>query len=238
MTKGELQEATFEANVAIQEHGLVILTWGNASACDRDLGVMAIKPSGVHYERLSAEDMVLVELETGEVVSQNRLRPSSDTPTHLVLYRAFPKIGGVVHTHSRFATAWAQSGNDLPCFGTTHADFFCGSVPCTTALGEEEIRGSASYERSTGLVIVREFERRGLDPLRIPAALVNGHGPFVWGVDGRAAVESAVALEAVAEMGVYTRLLDPSRGPIPKLLLDKHFSRKHGTGAYYGQKHT
>ncbi|HEY8483663.1 MAG TPA: L-ribulose-5-phosphate 4-epimerase [Longimicrobiales bacterium] len=227
-----LKEAVWRANLDLVEAGLVVLTWGNASGADRDAGVMAIKPSGVAYAEMRPEDMVVLSLETGEVV-EGRLKPSSDTPTHLHLYREFEGIGGVVHTHSSYAVSWAQAERDLPCFGTTHADHFYGPVPVTRRMREEEIR--EAYEHNTGVVIVECFRQRGIDPLDVPGVLVAGHGPFTWGATPRKAVENAIALEATARMAVYTRLINPDARPIDPVLLDKHFLRKHGAAAYYGQ---
>lgn len=229
-----LQERVYEANMALVEHGLVVLTWGNASEIDRKRGVFGIKPSGVPYRELRPEHIVLVDLE-GKVVEGN-LRPSSDTPTHLVLYQHFERIGGIVHTHSRYATAWAQAMRPLPCFGTTHADAFYGAVPCTRPLTDEEIIGD--YERHTGLVIVETFQNLGIDPLQVPAVLVAQHAPFVWGEDAQKAVETAVTLEEVAAIGLWTQVAQEAwqkLSPVSQTLLDKHFWRKHGEGAYYGQ---
>jgi L-ribulose-5-phosphate 4-epimerase len=228
----ELRERTLEANRAIVHAGLVVLTFGNVSAVDRDRGVFAIKPSGVAYRDLDAESMVVVDLDSGEVVEGAR-RPSSDTPTHLVLYREFEEVGGIVHTHSPGATAWAQAGRDLPCLGTTHADHFHGAVPATRRLTADEIAGR--YEERTGEAIAETFTVRGLDPLETPAALVASHGPFAWGADVEAAVENAVALEVVATLAVNTLALAPAAPPLQAELLERHFSRKHGPGAYYGQ---
>jgi L-ribulose-5-phosphate 4-epimerase len=227
-----LREQVLEANLEIVRAGLVILTFGNVSGADRDAGVMAIKPSGVPYERLSADAIVVLDLETGAVVA-GETRPSSDTSTHLVLYRAFPGIGGIVHTHSPYATAWAQAGRELPCLGTTHADHFNGSVPVTRSLRRDEIEGD--YERLTGEVIVEEVTRIDLDPLTCPAVLVASHGPFAWGADVAAAVENAVALEAVAASALRTELLRPDVETIGDDLRERHFGRKHGPAAYYGQ---
>jgi L-ribulose-5-phosphate 4-epimerase len=229
---GGLRERVLEANRAVVRAGLVVLTFGNASAVDREAGVMAIKPSGVAYDDLSAEKMVVVDLETGAVVDGAH-RPSSDTPTHLVLYRAFDAVGGIVHTHSTFATAWAQAARELPCFGTTHADHFRGPVPVTRAMSSDEIHGD--YEERTGDVIVETFERRGLDPLETPAVLVASHGPFAWGADVEHAVENAVALETVAELALQTVTLRADAAAVGDDLLDRHFLRKHGPAAYYGQ---
>lgn len=230
-----LQQRVYEANMALVEHGLVVLTWGNASEIDREQGIFGIKPSGVPYQELRPEHIVLVDLE-GKVVEGN-LRPSSDTPTHLVLYQRFERIGGIVHTHSRYATAWAQAMRPLPCFGTTHADAFYGAVPCTRSLTDEEIAGD--YERHTGLVIVETFQNLGLDPLQVPAVLVAQHAPFVWGESAAKAVETAVTLEEVAAMALWTQVAQEAwqkLSPVPQALLDKHFWRKHGEGAYYGQR--
>jgi L-ribulose-5-phosphate 4-epimerase len=228
----ELGRRVLQANLAIVDAGLVTLTFGNASGVDRAAGVMAIKPSGVPYSELDAEAMVLIDLATGDVL-EGSLRPSSDAPTHLVLYRRFPEIGGIVHTHSPFATAWAQARRELPCLGTTHADHFAGSVPVTRALTADEI-GSA-YEERTGDAIVETLEAWGLDPLEVPAALVAQHGPFAWGSDVETAVENAIALEAVAALAHRTFALDPEATELDTHLRERHFTRKHGPGRYYGQ---
>jgi L-ribulose-5-phosphate 4-epimerase len=233
VSSSELRERVLDANIAIVEAGLVTLTFGNASAVDRDAGVMAIKPSGVDYGELDPAAVVLVDLESGEVV-EGALRPSSDAPTHLVLYRAFGDVGGIVHTHSTFATAWAQAGRALPCLGTTHADHFDGAVPVTRPLTETEI--AAAYESETGNVIVETVRGRGAEPLDVPAVLVHSHGPFVWGAGVEKAVENAVALEAVAQLALHTLVLAPDASGIEPALLAKHFRRKHGAGAYYGQR--
>ena len=227
----ELQEQVFQGNLELVRAGLVVLTFGNVSGVDRGENVLAIKPSGVPYEELRPEAIVVVDLEKGDVVAGQR--PSSDTATHAVLYRRFEALGGIVHTHSRFATAWAQAGRDLPCFGTTHADHFRGSVPVTRALAADEIRGD--YEEQTGNVIVETFESRELDPLETPAALVASHGPFAWGIDVAQAVENATALETVAELALYTLVLKAETSALGDDLLERHFTRKHGPNAYYGQ---
>lgn len=226
----KLRAEVFEANQEIVRAGLVVSTFGNASGILRTKGLVAIKPSGVTYDRLRPEDLVITDL-AGKLV-EGELRPSSDLATHLELYRAFPAIGGVVHTHSRFATAWAQAGREIPCLGTTHADYFHGSVPLTEALSEEEIR--TDYEANTGRVIARRFQ--DLDPTRFPAVLVRGHGPFAWGEDALDAAHCAVLLEEIARISYYTSTLNPAVQPIPQALLDKHFLRKHGPDAYYGQE--
>ncbi|MDR1796806.1 MAG: L-ribulose-5-phosphate 4-epimerase AraD [Clostridiales Family XIII bacterium] len=228
----ELKEKTCAANLQLPAYGLVTFTWGNASEADREAGVMAIKPSGVEYEGMSAGDMVVVSLDTGEVVD-GRYKPSSDTATHLELYRAFPSAGGIVHTHSRWATIFAQAGRGVPALGTTHADYFYGEVPCTRQLTPSEIAGH--YELETGRVIAETFAARGIDPAYVQAALVASHGPFVWGASAAAAVEGAAVLEELAFMAWHGLAFDPALPPMQKELLDKHFLRKHGKDAYYGQ---
>lgn len=232
MPHTELRERVFEANRAIVGAGLVVLTFGNASEADRAGGVMAIKPSGIAYDELRPESMVVLDLESGAVVAGAH-RPSSDTPTHLVLYRQLETLGGIVHTHSPFATAWAQAERELPCFGTTHADHFSGPVPVSRSLRPDEILND--YETRTGDVIVETLAGLRLEPLEMPAVLVASHGPFAWGRDGAEAVENAVALEAVAASAFRTLLLRPDAEPIEDELLRKHFLRKHGPDAYYGQ---
>jgi len=225
----ELKEKVFRANLELVEHGLVIFTWGNVSAIDRASGLVVIKPSGVDYDKMKAADMVVVDLE-GHIV-EGALRPSSDTPTHLVLYKAFPEIGGVVHTHSTYATSWAQAGLDIPNIGTTHADYFHDAIPCTADMTEDEVRGE--YEKETGNVIVKRFE--GLNPNDTPGVLVKNHGPFSWGTDAFNAVHNAVVMEQVAKMAFIAYSVNPSLTMNP-LLIEKHYSRKHGPNAYYGQK--
>jgi L-ribulose-5-phosphate 4-epimerase len=224
-----LRASVLAANVEIARRGLAPFTFGNASGIDRERGLVVIKPSGVAYDALRVEDLVVTDL-NGDVV-EGSLRPSSDLRTHLVLYRAFESIGGVVHTHSHFATVWAQSGREIPCFGTTHADHFHGAIPITSHLSRDEVTGD--YEANTGHAIERRFA--GMDALRMPAVLVAGHASFCWGHDVTAAVETAAVLEEVARMAYDTVVLNATAEPIPPLLLDKHFFRKHGTGAYYGQ---
>ncbi len=228
----DLKEKVYRANMALVEHGLVIFTWGNVSGIDRERGLVVIKPSGVDYATMTAADMVVVDLATGDVV-EGGLRPSSDTPTHLAIYRAWPEAGGVVHTHSTYATAWAQAGIDLPNIGTTHADYFHRDIPCTPDMTAGEVRGD--YELETGNVIVRTFSERGLNPMHTPGVLVKNHGPFSWGATPAEAVHNAVVMEQVARMAFVARMVNPDLTMNP-LLIEKHFSRKHGPGAYYGQK--
>ena len=225
----QLRAEVLEANREVVRRGLVLYTFGNASGIDRAGGLVVIKPSGVPYATLTTADLVVYDLEGNAV--EGSLRPSSDLPTHLVLYRAFPAIGGVVHTHSRAATAWAQAGREIPCFGTTHADYFYGPVPVTAPLTEEEVRGK--YEENTGNAIVRRFE--GTDPLDRPGVLVAGHAPFTWGATAGDAARTAVILEEIAELAWRTVALNPDCQGIGRHVLDKHFRRKHGPGAYYGQ---
>lgn len=220
-----------KANLDLVKEGLVIQTWGNVSGVDRQRGLMVIKPSGVPYDGMKAKHMVVVSLETGEVVEGN-LKPSSDTPTHLVLYRAFGNIGGVVHTHSLYATAWAQACKGLPAYGTTQADYWYGHVPCTRKMKPAEIK--TDYEANTGEVIVETF--KNVDPMHHPAVLVASHGPFTWGKDAHDAVHNAVVLEFIARLASETLRVNPKTTPMQPVLLDKHFLRKHGPGAYYGQK--
>ena len=227
----QLKNEVFEANQKLVKENLVILTWGNASAFDKETGYLVIKPSGVSYSTMKAEDMVVVDLD-GKVV-EGKYKPSSDTPTHVALYKNWEDIGGIVHTHSLYATAWAQSGNDLYTQGTTHADYFYGDVPCLSLLTPEEV--SESYEHYTGMKIVSEFENKNLKPLEMGACLLTGHGPFTWGKIVDKAVENSIVLEAVANMGIHTLSLN-KEARLPKYILDKHYLRKHGVNAYYGQK--
>lgn len=228
----QLKKEVLEANLELPKHGLVTFTWGNVSGINREKGYVVIKPSGVPYEELEIENLVVVDLE-GKII-EGSLRPSSDTPTHLALYRAFPNIGGVVHTHSPWATSWAQAGRSIPALGTTHADYYYGEIPCTRRLTKDEI--NRAYELETGNVIIETFETGGIEPLSIPAVLVTGHAPFCWGKDPYNAVYNAVVLEEVAKMALHTFQLNSDIQPIEQFLLDKHYLRKHGINAYYGQK--
>ena len=228
----ELKQKVYEANMLLPKYHLVTFTWGNVSGIDRESGFFVIKPSGVDYEELTPDAMVVVDLD-GKVV-EGQYRPSSDTATHVELYKAFPNIGGVVHTHSPYATSWAQSGRDIPCYGTTHADYFYGPIPCLRCLNEEEIE--EAYEENTGHLIVNEFARLGKDYEAVPAVLCKNHGPFCWGKDAFEAVHGAVVLEEVAKMAMWTESIQPTVQPAPQELQDKHYYRKHGAGAYYGQK--
>jgi L-ribulose-5-phosphate 4-epimerase len=227
----QLKEEVFQANLDLPKHGLIKYTWGNVSAVDRERELFVIKPSGVDYETMQASDMVVCDFE-GKIV-EGQMNPSSDTPTHAVLYKAFPEIGGIVHTHSTWATSWAQAGIDLSAMGTTHADTFYGAVPCARSLTQKEI--DDGYEAKTGHVIVATFKERGIQPLEIPGVLLHGHGPFTWGKDADSAVMHAVVLEEVAKMNVITRQLNSYATELPQRILDKHYLRKHGTDAYYGQ---
>ena len=227
----ELKKQVFEANLDLVKHGLVIFTWGNVSGIDREKGIFAIKPSGVPYETMTWQDMVLVDMD-GKVID-SKYKPSSDTPTHLVLYREFEKVGGVVHTHSEWATSWAQMGLSIPALGTTHADYFYGDIPCTRKLSEAEIKGN--YEEESGNVIVEAFRQMQIDPMAIPSVLITNHAPFSWGTDAHHAVHNAVVLEQVAKMAHHTLAMNP-KASLDQYLLDKHYMRKHGPNAYYGQK--
>ncbi|EEG73788.1 L-ribulose-5-phosphate 4-epimerase [[Clostridium] hylemonae] len=228
----QLKREVYEANMQLPEYGLVTFTWGNVSGIDREKGLFVIKPSGVAYDRLKPEDMVVMDLEGHKV--EGGYRPSSDTDTHVVLYNCFADIGGVVHTHSSWAACWAQAGRDIPCYGTTHADYIYGSVPCVRNLTREEIE--EAYERNTGVLIADEFELRDLDHNATPAVLCKNHGPFTWGKDASEAVHHAVVLEEVARMAARCEAINPGVKPAPRELQDKHYYRKHGADAYYGQK--
>ena len=227
----ELKKKVYEANMDLPRYGLVTFTWGNVSGIDQDSGLFVIKPSGVEYEKLTPEDMVVMDLNGNKV--EGRYNPSSDTATHLELYKAFPEIGGIVHTHSSYATSWAQAGRDIPCYGTTHADYIYGSVPCLRCLTKEEI--DTAYEENTGHLIVNEFKRMGKDIMAVPACLCKNHGPFAWGKDAHEAVHNAVVLEEVAKMAYRCETINPKVQPAPQELQDKHYYRKHGANAYYGQ---
>lgn len=224
----ELKKRVYEANMLLPKYGLVTFTWGNVSEIDRETGYFAIKPSGVDYDKLRPEDMVLVDLE-GNVV-EGHYNPSSDTPTHVELYKAFSKIGGIVHTHSSWATSWAQAGRGIPCYGTTHADYLYGTVPCVRNLTREELQ---AYEVNTGVLIAQEFQNNDYEAM--PAVLCKNHGPFTWGKDGLEAVHNAVVLEEVAKMAARCGMINQEAGPAPQELMDKHYYRKHGENAYYGQ---
>ena len=228
----ELKQQVLGANLLLPKYNLVTFTWGNVSGIEREKGLMVIKPSGVEYDGMTAEDMVVVSLDTGEQV-EGKWKPSSDTKTHLELYRAFPGVGGIVHTHSPHAVAWAQAGEDIPCFGTTHADYFYGSIPCTRHLSQAELE--EDYEKNTGTIIIETFRERCLEPAAIPGVICASHGPFTWGRNAAQAVYHAVVLEEVAKMAILTRQVQPSAVPAPQRIQDKHYFRKHGPEAYYGQ---
>ena len=225
----KLKEEVYKANMDLPKYGLVTFTWGNVSGIDREKGLFVIKPSGVDYDKLTPEDMVVVDLEGNKV--EGKYNPSSDTPTHVVLYNAFPKIGGIVHTHSSWATSWAQAGRAIPCYGTTHADYIYGEVPCVRNLDKSEI--AEAYERNTGILIADYFKKRDYEA--VPAVLCKNHGPFAWGADPANAVHNAVVMEEVAFMDFHALMLEPGRGPMQQELLNKHYLRKHGPSAYYGQ---
>lgn len=228
----QLKQEVLEANLDLPKHGLVTFTWGNVSGIDREENLVVIKPSGIPYEELKADDLVVVDLEG--VVVEGSLRPSSDTATHLALYRAFPEIGGIVHTHSPWATSWAQAGRSIPPLGTTHADYYYGEIPCTREMTQREVE--SAYELETGNVIIETFRKNGLDPAAMPGVLVSNHAPFCWGKDAHQAVHNAVVLEEVAKMALQTFQLNQAVQSMDQFLLDKHYLRKHGAGAYYGQK--
>ncbi|WP_367567298.1 L-ribulose-5-phosphate 4-epimerase [Lacrimispora sp.] len=225
----ELKREVYEANMELPRKGLITYTWGNVSGIDRKKGLFVIKPSGVDYETLTPEDMVVMDMEGNKV--EGKLNPSSDTATHLEIYKAFEAVGGIVHTHSPMATSWAQAGRVLPCYGTTHADYFSGEIPCARNLTREEIE--EGYEKNTGLVIIEAF--KGMDPMHVPAVLCKNHGPFTWGTNAADAVHNAVVLEEIAKMNLMTELLNFQVTPAPQCMQDKHFMRKHGPNAYYGQ---
>lgn len=227
----ELKKQVYEANMELPRRGLVTYTWGNVSGIDREAGLFVIKPSGVDYELLTPDDMVVIDMEGNRV--EGKYNPSSDTATHLELYKAFPELGGVVHTHSPWATSWAQAGRDIPCYGTTHADYMYGPIPCARNLTPEEINGE--YGKNTGLVIIETFKNRNINPVYVPAVLCTNHGPFTWGKNAAEAVHNAVVLEEVAKMATLTELNNPKVQPAPDCIKEKHFMRKHGPNAYYGQ---
>lgn len=228
----ELKEKVWKANLQLPAHHLVTFTWGNVSALDKETGYFVIKPSGVPYEDLKPEDMVVVDLDGNKV--EGDLNPSSDTPTHAVLYSRFPELGGIVHTHSSFATSWAQAGRDIPCYGTTHADYIYGPIPCVRNLTKQEI--DEAYEKNTGILIADYFKESGRDLMAVPGALCKNHGVFTWGKDADDAVYNAVVFEEVAKMAYVTEQINPRVTPAPQELQDKHYYRKHGANAYYGQK--
>ena len=228
----ELKKIVCEANLELPKYGLVTFTWGNVSGVDREKGLMVIKPSGVEYDNMTPDDMVVVSLATGERV-EGKWKPSSDTATHIALYNAFPNIGGVVHTHSRWATSWAQAGKSINAYGTTHGDYFYGTIPCTRKMTPAEIGGK--YELETGNVIIETFKERSIDPDQVPAVLVCSHGPFAWGTDPHNAVHNSVVLEELAFMAFHTEAMTPGISSMQQELLDKHYLRKHGKNAYYGQ---
>ncbi len=228
----KLKEEVFKANIELPKRGVVIYTWGNVSGIDRETNLIVIKPSGVDYENMKVSDMVVVDLD-GNVV-EGHLKPSSDTPTHIELYKKYKEIGAIVHTHSSHAVMWAQAGKDIPAYGTTHADYFYGNIPCTRKMSENEIKNN--YEKETGSVIIETLEERNINPLYVPAVLVHSHGPFTWGKSPAEAVHNTVVLEQVAKMAIMTEVINPEVNRMQQELLDKHFLRKHGKNAYYGQK--
>lgn len=227
----QLKQQVYEANMELPRRGLVTYTWGNVSGIDRESGLFVIKPSGVEYDELRPEDLVVLDLNGNKV--EGKLNPSSDTKTHIELYKAFPELGGIVHTHSTHAVAWAQAGRDIPCFGTTHADYFYGPVPCARALTQEEI--DEDYEKNTGKVIIEAFRGRNIQPMHVPGVVCSSHGPFTWGKDAAQAVYNATVLEQVARMALLTEQIRPDVRPADGYLMDKHYFRKHGANAYYGQ---
>lgn len=227
----ELKKQVYEANMLLPKYGLVTFTWGNVSGIDREKGLFVIKPSGVDYDKLTWEDMVVMDLDGNKV--EGKYKPSSDTPTHVEIYKGFPEVGGVVHTHSSWATSWAQAGRGIPCYGTTHADYMYGEIPCVRTLTKEEI--DAGYEKNTGVLIVDYFKENKIDVVAMPAVLCKNHGPFAWGKDAHEAVHNAVVLDEVAKMAARCEMINPNNKPAPQELQDKHYFRKHGANAYYGQ---
>ena len=227
----ELKKQVYEANMELPKRGLVTYTWGNVSGIDRESGYFVIKPSGVEYDELTPDDMVVMDLDMNKI--EGKYKPSSDTATHAELYKKYPEIGGIVHTHSTMATSWAQAGRSIPLYGTTHADYFLGAIPCARSLTPDEINGE--YEKNTGLVIIETLEEKNINPMYTPGILCKNHGPFTWGKDAAEAVHNAVVLEEVAKMNLYTEMLNPKAERAPQYMQDKHFMRKHGPDAYYGQ---
>ena len=227
----QLKKEVYEANMLLPKYGLVTFTWGNVSGIDREQGLFVIKPSGVEYDKLTPDDMVVMSL-TGEKI-EGKYKPSSDTATHIEIYKAFPYVGGVVHTHSSYATSWAQAGRGIPCYGTTHADYLYGEIPCVRNLNQEEI--DEGYEMNTGKLIVNYFNENNIDPEAMPAVLCKNHGPFTWGKDAHDAVHNSVVLDEVAKMALRCEMINPDVKPAPQMLQDKHYFRKHGANAYYGQ---
>lgn len=227
----ELKKKVYEANMELPRRGLVTYTWGNVSGIDRESGLFVIKPSGVDYDVMTPDDMVVMDLEGNRV--EGKYKPSSDTATHIELFKAYPEIGGIVHTHSPWATAWAQAGRGIPCYGTTHADYMYGEIPCARNLTAEEIE--EAYEKNTGIVIIETLKEKNINPVHVPAILCSNHGPFTWGKDAAEAVHNSVVLEEVAKMAAWTEMIHPGVGTAPQCMQDKHFLRKHGPNAYYGQ---
>ena len=227
----QLKEIVYQANMELPRRGLITYTWGNVSGIDRTGGYLVIKPSGVDYESMKPEDMVVVDLQGNRI--EGSYKPTSDTATHIELYKRYPELGGIVHTHSTWATSWAQAGRSIPLYGTTHADYFYGPIPCARSLTEEEIQGE--YEKNTGLVIIETLTNNHISPMSMPGILCSNHGPFTWGKDAFEAVHNAVVLEEVAKMACYSELINPNVQPAPKAIADKHYLRKHGKNAYYGQ---
>ncbi len=228
----QLKEMVYQANMELPKRGLITFTWGNVSAIDRESGYLVIKPSGVDYQNMGPDDMVVIDLMGNRI--EGKYKPSSDTATHIELYKKYPEIGGVVHTHSTWATSWAQAGRSIPLYGTTHADYFYGEIPCARSLSEDEINGE--YEKNTGLVIIETLSEMQINPKSMPGILLKNHGPFTWGKDANEAVHNAVVLEEVAKMACYSEIINPQVMPAPQVIADRHYLRKHGANAYYGQE--
>ncbi len=228
----QLKEMVYQANMELPKRGLITFTWGNVSAIDRESGYLVIKPSGVDYQNMGPDDMVVIDLMGNRI--EGKYKPSSDTATHIELYKKYPEIGGVVHTHSTWATSWAQAGRSIPLYGTTHADYFYGEIPCARSLSEDEINGE--YEKNTGLVIIETLSAMQINPKSMPGILLKNHGPFTWGIDANEAVHNAVVLEEVAKMACYSEIINPQVMPAPQVIADRHYLRKHGANAYYGQE--